>query len=61
MAKKQIKDYLKPIHEDGCGIHRNVGMSTLAAHTVNQVMGKPRCDCGLEEATDVAREVLGNE
>lgn len=50
MARKTLADYMKPVHKEDCGIFRNDHMTALAEHTVNQVMGPPKCDCGLEEA-----------
>ena len=48
--RKPLSEYMRPVHTEDCEIHRNVGMSPLAEHTVNQVMGHPKCDCGLEGA-----------
>lgn len=48
--KRPLADYMKPVHDDDCGIHRNDSMTALAEHTVNQVMGEPKCDCGLDDA-----------
>ena len=45
-----LSEYMRLVHKEDCEINRNVGMSPLAEHTVNQVMGHPKCDCGLEEA-----------
>ncbi len=51
MARKRpLADYLKPVHDDECGIYRNDGMSALGKNTVNKVIGEPKCDCGLAEA-----------
>ncbi len=48
--KRPLTDYTKPVHDDDCGIRRDDGMTALATATVTQVMGPPKCDCGLEEA-----------
>ncbi len=44
-----LKDYLVPRHKEGCNIYQNRGMSALAAHVMDQVVGPPKCDCGLAE------------
>lgn len=50
VAKRPLADYMKPVHDDDCDLHRNDHMTALAEHTVNRVMGPPKCDCGLEAA-----------
>jgi hypothetical protein len=47
--QKKLSDYQKPMHDDECGIRRNQYASALGALTMNQVMGPPKCDCGLAE------------
>ncbi len=50
VAKRPLAEYMKPVHDDACGIYRNDHMTPLAEHTVNQVMGLPKCNCGLDDA-----------
>ncbi len=50
VARKPLAEYMRLVHMEGCDIDRNIGMSPLAEHTVNKVMGQPKCDCGLDAA-----------
>lgn len=49
MNKRTLSSYKQPVHDDGCEIFRNNGMSVIAAHTMNQVFGEPQCTCGLRD------------
>ncbi len=50
--KRPLADYMKPVHDDDCGIRRDDSpyATRLGTQTMIDVMGPPKCDCGLEDA-----------
>ena len=49
--KRPLSDYLQPVHDADCEVYRNKhSPTTLDAATIDQVMGIPRCTCGLNAA-----------
>lgn len=52
VSKRPLADYMKPVHDDECDIRRDDGpyVTALGVQTMTDVMGPPKCDCGLADA-----------
>lgn len=50
VGERPLESYMQPVHDLDCDSHRNDNASNIGALTMDQVMGPPRCTCGLNEA-----------